>query len=181
MIIPTFNVRQKHIQDVRVDYLIQTKFNTLYICEIKFSKEPIGLSVVKEVKQKMERIAKPKNFSIRPVLIHVNGVTDAVIESDFFAKIIDFGQFLEGQSDPKKPFSGDVITTKRQVRERHIRVKDSVTTTKGRLRGLQVGHLPGVRSCCLYIRQSLFETVFRPFLLKTLTLLDHRVAQSSSV
>jgi hypothetical protein len=76
------------------DYLIQTKFNTLYICEIKFSKEPIGLSVVKEVQQKVDRIARPKGFSVRPVLIHVNGVTDAVLESDFFAKIIDFGQLL---------------------------------------------------------------------------------------
>ena len=53
--------------------------------------------VVKEVQQKMNRIVKPKGFSMRPVLVHVNGVTDAVIESDFFANIIDFGQFLEGQ------------------------------------------------------------------------------------
>lgn len=47
----------------------------------------------------MERIfrsiAKPKEFSIRPILIHVNGVTDAVIESEYFSDIIDFGQFLE--------------------------------------------------------------------------------------
>lgn len=91
---PYFQRSTKTHPGCQVDYLIQTKFNTLYICEIKFSKEPIGLSVVKEVQQKMDRIAKPKNFSIRPILIHVNGVTDAVMESDFFAKIIDFGQFL---------------------------------------------------------------------------------------
>jgi hypothetical protein len=91
---PYFQRPTKTHLGCQVDYLIQTKFNNLYICEIKFSKEPIGLTVVREVQQKMDRIAKPKNFSIRPVLIHVNGVTDAVIESDFFAKIIDFGQFL---------------------------------------------------------------------------------------
>jgi len=91
---PYFQRATKTHPGCQIDYLIQTKFNTLYICEIKFSKEPIGLSVVKEVQQKMDRIAKPKSFSIRPVLIHVNGVTDAVLESDFFAKIIDFGQFL---------------------------------------------------------------------------------------
>jgi hypothetical protein len=78
----------------QIDYLIQTKFNTLYVCEIKFSKEPVGTSVLKEVKQKIESLNKRKNFSIRPILIHVNGVTDAVKESDFFAKIIDFSDLL---------------------------------------------------------------------------------------
>jgi len=91
---PYFQRKTKTQSGCQIDYLIQTKFNTLYICEIKFSKEPIGLSVVKEVKEKMKHLAKSKNFSLRPVLIHVNGVTDAVAENDFFAKIIDFGQFL---------------------------------------------------------------------------------------
>ncbi len=91
---PYFQRATKTHPGCQVDYLIQTKFNTLYICEIKFSKGPIGASVIRSVRQKMERIAKPKNFSRCPILIHVNGVTDAVLESDFFAKIIDFGQFL---------------------------------------------------------------------------------------
>lgn len=78
----------------QIDYLIQTKFNTLYVCKIKFSKEPIGVSVIKEAKEKIERLSKPRNFSVRPILIHVNGVKDSVIESDFFAKIIGFDQFL---------------------------------------------------------------------------------------
>lgn len=91
---PYFQRSTKTHPGCQVDYLIQTKFNTLHLCEIKFSKEPVGLSVIKDVKQKMERIAKPKSFSVRPILIHVNGVTDSVYESDFFAKIIDFSQFL---------------------------------------------------------------------------------------
>nr|NGX53647.1 hypothetical protein [Chlamydiota bacterium] len=32
------------------------------------------------------------------VLIHVNGVMDSVIESDFFAKIIDFGELLTSKN-----------------------------------------------------------------------------------
>ncbi len=91
---PYFQRPTKTHSGCQVDYMIQTRFNTLYICEIKFSKEKIGLSVVKEIKQKIDRLATPKKFSIHPVLIHVNGVTDEVIESDFFAKIIDFSQFL---------------------------------------------------------------------------------------
>lgn len=91
---PYFLRATKKRKGCQIDYLIQTRFNTLYVCEIKFSKEPIGLSVVSEIEQKIARIVKPKNFSVRPVLIHVNGVTNDVLESDFFANIIDFGQFL---------------------------------------------------------------------------------------
>ncbi len=32
------------------------------------------------------------------VLIHVNGVKDAVIESGYFAKVIDFGEILTVRS-----------------------------------------------------------------------------------
>jgi len=91
---PYFQRPTKTQSGCQIDYLIQTKFHTLYVCEIKFSKDSIGVSVVKETQQKIDRIARPKGFSVRPVLIHVNGVTDAVLESDFFAKIIDFSQFL---------------------------------------------------------------------------------------
>ena len=78
----------------QIDYLIQMKFNVLYLCEIKFSKGPMGVSVIKEVEKKIKSLAKPKNFSLRPVLIHVNGVTDDLVESAFFSNILDFGQFF---------------------------------------------------------------------------------------
>lgn len=91
---PYFQRATKTHHSCQVDYLIQDKFHTLYLFEIKFSKEPIKIGIIKEVREKIEKIYKPKNFSIRPILIHVNGVDDAVIESDFFAAIIDFSQFL---------------------------------------------------------------------------------------
>jgi hypothetical protein len=68
----------------------------LYICEIKFSRSEVTGPVIDEVKQKITRLNMPKNFSYRPVLIHVNGVNAAVTESGYFAKIIDFGQLLTG-------------------------------------------------------------------------------------
>jgi hypothetical protein len=79
----------------QIDYLIQTKHNTLYICEIKFSKNEIKSDVIGEVQKKISALAMPKYFSYRAVLIHVNGVTDEVTDNDFFSTIIDFGQFLE--------------------------------------------------------------------------------------
>lgn len=79
----------------QIDYLIQTKFNTLYICEIKFSKFPIGIDVITEVQQKIDRLKRPKEFSCRPVLIHVNGISEDVAESDYFSAIINMEVFLD--------------------------------------------------------------------------------------
>lgn len=92
---PYFQRPTKEKACCQIDFLIHDKFNTLYLCEVKFSKGPIGADVIQEVKEKISYLVRPKYFSIRPVLIHVNGVTDAVVESEFFAKIIDFAQFLE--------------------------------------------------------------------------------------
>ena len=54
----------------QIDYLIQTRFNTLYVCEIKFSKNPVSMSIIEEMQDKIKRLAAPKNFSIPPLLIH---------------------------------------------------------------------------------------------------------------
>ncbi len=92
---PYFQRPTKGSKGCQVDYMIQSKYNTLYIFEIKFSKEKIGPDVIKEVEEKIRRIHKPKNFSFRPILIHVNGVTDSTLEAEFFSNIIDFSKFLE--------------------------------------------------------------------------------------
>ncbi len=84
--------RQKGCQ---IDYMIQTRFNTLYICEVKFSKNPIRPKVIKEMEEKIDNLKVPKRFSIRPILIHVNGVEDSVFDEEYFDKIVDFGRLLD--------------------------------------------------------------------------------------
>ncbi len=74
--------------------MVQTKYNSLYLCEIKFSKDKIGLSIIEEIQDKIKRLSTQKNLSVWPVLIHVNGVAESVQKSGFFSKIIDFGEFL---------------------------------------------------------------------------------------
>ena len=91
---PFFQQKTKNHDGCQIDLLIQTKFNCLYICEIKFSRSEIAASVTDDVGQKIQRLNLPKNFSYRPVLIHVNGVHSAVNECGYFSKIIDFGRFL---------------------------------------------------------------------------------------
>ena len=79
----------------QIDYLIQTRFGTLYVCEIKFSKEKIGSSVIPSMEKKLASLMAPKAVSCRPVLIHVNGVTDELIEADYFSDIIDFSTVFD--------------------------------------------------------------------------------------
>ena len=75
--------------------MIQTKFDSLYVCEIKFSKHEIGVSVIPEVQKKINSLHRPRGTSCRPVLIHVNGVSEQLIEEDYFSAIIDVSSFLQ--------------------------------------------------------------------------------------
>jgi uncharacterized protein len=92
---PFFQRKTKTTKGCQIDYLIQTKFNTLFVCEIKFSRNMLTTSIIDEVGQKIKRLALPRNFSCFPVLIHVSEVSDSVADSGYFKKIIDFSEFLE--------------------------------------------------------------------------------------
>ena len=90
---PFFQTKTAERKGCQIDYLIQEK-NTLFVCEIKFSKNPIGAQVIEEVKKKIEALAVPKHISYRPVLIHVGGVVDEVLYRNYFDKIIDWTELL---------------------------------------------------------------------------------------
>lgn len=92
---PYFQTEMTSRKGCQIDYLIQTKFDNLYVCEVKFKRDKIDYSIIDEVENKINLLERPKGFSCRPVLIHVNGVADAVIEQDYFSKIIDFGDLLQ--------------------------------------------------------------------------------------
>lgn len=95
---PFFQHKNLKQPGCQIDYLVQTRFNTLYVCEIKFSKQPIGVSIIDEVQEKINCLVRPAGFSCRPVLIHVNGVTVDVEDGGYFAEIIDFSRLLEAAS-----------------------------------------------------------------------------------
>ena len=92
---PYFQRKTSRQSGCQIDYLIQTKFNTLLACEIKFSRNPIKPDVIKEMQQKIAALPLPKRFSCWPVLIHVNGICDSIADADYFTHIIDFSDFLQ--------------------------------------------------------------------------------------
>ncbi|MEI8295940.1 MAG: ATP-binding protein [Alphaproteobacteria bacterium] len=97
---PFFQTKTTRHRGCQIDYLVQTRFDTVYPCEIKFSRTEVGLEVVEQVRQKIKNIALPRHVSYRPVLIHVNGVSEEVYDSGFFANIIDFSSFLQDHLPP---------------------------------------------------------------------------------
>lgn len=92
---PFFQRKTTLTKGCQIDYLIQTKYNMLYICEIKFSIHSINQQIVDEVKEKIQRLSIPRGYGVCPVLIHVNGVSDSVYASEYFGNIIDFTALLK--------------------------------------------------------------------------------------
>lgn len=78
----------------QIDYLIQTKFDCLYVCEIKFSRHEIKKDIIKTMEEKISRLKRPRYFSCRPILIHVNGISEELEDSQYFAKTISFDWLL---------------------------------------------------------------------------------------
>lgn len=91
---PYFQRKTQRVPGCQVDYMIQTRQDTVYVIEIKFNREAIGMKIIDDMQEKLKNLKLPKHISKRPVLIHINGVKEQVIDSLFFAKIIDFESVL---------------------------------------------------------------------------------------
>jgi AAA+ ATPase superfamily predicted ATPase len=77
----------------QIDLLIETKFHTCYVCEIK-SQNKIDFDVVKEINTKVQIMQKPKQTSVQTVLIHMGDVQDKVIDSEQINHFISVDQLL---------------------------------------------------------------------------------------
>lgn len=84
--------RQKGCQ---IDYLIQTKMNTLVVCEFKFKRSELDPSIIQEMEKKCNSLSVPRGFGKAPVLFHIGGVHPKVEESFFFYRIIDLRDWFE--------------------------------------------------------------------------------------
>lgn len=91
---PYLQTKRTRREGCQIDYLIQTRFNTIYVCEVRFKQGPLGHEAIEDMKRKLEAFKLPRNFSVQPILIHVNGVDELVADSGYFARIIDFSEML---------------------------------------------------------------------------------------
>ena len=82
-------------QGCQIDYLIQTKTNTLFICEFKCKRREINSDIIHEMQEKVSRLKTPKGFAKVAVLFHLSGVSTSVATSPYFYRVIDMADFLE--------------------------------------------------------------------------------------
>ncbi len=92
----------------QIDYLIQTKMNTLIICKFKFRKNELNSSILTELKKKSETLSVPRGFGKAIALFHIGGVSEKVEESPLLYRVIDLRDLLEEPSlpicvEPKEP------------------------------------------------------------------------------
>lgn len=79
---------------VQIDLLIIRRDNTITLVENKFTKEPVGSSVMDEVQAKVEQLNFPRIFTIEKVLISASGATKAVAGSGYFSKIVTLDELI---------------------------------------------------------------------------------------
>lgn len=89
--IQTATTRKKGCQ---IDYLIQTRFNSLILCEFKFSKNEINSSILKELKEKSDTLSVPRGFGKTLALFHIGGISPKVEESPLFYRTVDLRDLL---------------------------------------------------------------------------------------
>lgn len=79
----------------QIDYLVQTKMNTLIICEFKFSKNELNSSILSELKEKLDILTVPRGFGKALALFHIGGVSSKVEESPLLYRVIDLRNALD--------------------------------------------------------------------------------------
>ncbi|MBU6149620.1 MAG: ATPase, partial [Verrucomicrobia bacterium] len=92
---PYFQTQTTKQSGCQIDYMIQTRFKNLYLCEIKFSHHPISRAVISEINKKIKALNTPKGFAVLPVLIHMSGTCKNIQDAEFFTHMIDFRDFLK--------------------------------------------------------------------------------------
>lgn len=89
---PYFQKASGRKKGCQIDYLIQTYSNTLFVCEIKMRRRELGTEVIDAMKTKIESLSLPKGFGVSPVLIHLGPISDALLSSRYFFRIIDIAE-----------------------------------------------------------------------------------------
>lgn len=82
----------KHSRGVQIDLLLQTR-RALYVVEVKRQRE-IGRDVIREVEEKVARIGRPTNKSIRTALVYDGHLAPIVEADNYFDALVPFRTLL---------------------------------------------------------------------------------------
>ncbi|MBS0655718.1 MAG: winged helix-turn-helix transcriptional regulator, partial [Verrucomicrobia bacterium] len=92
---PFFQSPTTRKKGCQIDYLIQTRLQSLIVCEFKFRKHELSAAIVKEMEEKVRLLATPRGFGVAMVLFHLGGVAPQVEESAVFYRLVDLREVLD--------------------------------------------------------------------------------------
>ena len=78
----------------QIDYLVQTRTKTLFVCEFKSSRSELEMEIIESMEKKIQRFSVPLRYGVVPVLFHLSGVARSVYLENYFYRIIDIADFL---------------------------------------------------------------------------------------
>lgn len=87
--------RTKTSKGAQIDLLIIRKGFIVTVVECKFSENPIGVKVTKEIDSKIKALSLPRKYTIEKVLVTANEVTSDLRDSDYFNQIITLDEFYK--------------------------------------------------------------------------------------
>ncbi len=83
-----------HHKGCQVDYLIQMRSNTLFVCEVKMRRRELGIEVIDEMKTKIDSLIIPKGFGVAPILIYLGPISDSLLSNRYFFRMIDVSELM---------------------------------------------------------------------------------------
>ena len=79
----------------QIDLIFERDDHVLTVCEMRYHSEKIDPSVIAEVERKIKMHPNPKKYTIQRILITLEGATSALIERNYFDRIITLADLFE--------------------------------------------------------------------------------------
>ena len=79
----------------QIDYLIQTHSNTFFVCEVKMRRRELGSEVIDSMQTKINSLSIPKGFGVAPILLHLGPVSDSLLTSRYFYRVVDIADLCK--------------------------------------------------------------------------------------
>jgi len=61
----------------------------MFVCKVKRRRRELGLEVVDAMKTKVASLVLPKGFGVSPVLLYLGSVSETLLSSRYFYRMID--------------------------------------------------------------------------------------------
>lgn len=88
------NYQKKSEQGFQFDLVFDRKDKCLTLFEIKFKQEGLSVGLIGDFEKKLNSFVKPKNYNIQKVLISAGEVSETLVKSYYFDRVIGLSELV---------------------------------------------------------------------------------------